>query len=244
MPSTTSRASGQASLPSHNLPAPTTSLIGRGRELEGVGEALRRARLVTLSGPGGVGKTRLALELARRQVARRPDGVWLVDLAAGPDTPDVAGETARVLDLRGPRGVPTMDVLREHLAGQDLLLVLDNCEHVVEACARLAGTLLTSCPNVRIIATSREVLDVYGERVWRLEPLDPEDARRLFVARARQRRPEFTPQERTEETIGLLCERLDRLPLAIELAAARVGIMSPEEILQTPSRSSQPSKPN
>jgi predicted ATPase/DNA-binding CsgD family transcriptional regulator len=137
-----------------------------------------------------------------------------------------------VLDLRSPRGVPTMDVLREHLASRNLLLVLDNCEHVVEACARLADTLLTSCPNVRIIATSREVLDVYGERVWRLEPLDPEDARRLFVARARGRRPTFTPQEGTEETIGRLCERLDRLPLAIELAAARVGVMSPEEILE------------
>lgn len=232
MSSATSPASDRVGLHSHNLPAPTTSLVGRSRELEGIGQALRRARLVTLNGPGGVGKTRLALELARRQVDRRPGGVWLVDLAAGPDTPDIATETARVLDLRSPRGVPTIDVLREHLASRDLLLVLDNCEHVVEACARLVDTLLTSCANVRILATSREVLDVYGERVWRLEPLEPEEARRLFVARARHRRPDFTTEERTEETIDRLCERLDRLPLAIELAAARVGVMSPEEILE------------
>ncbi|MGI8930822.1 MAG: ATP-binding protein [Sphingomicrobium sp.] len=232
MPTMASRDPDLASSPSHNLPAPVTSLVGRGRDLEGVGDALRRARLVTVSGPGGVGKTRLALELARRQVPRRADGVWLVDLGAGPDTPDVAGETARVLELRSPRGVPATQTLREYFASRDLLLVLDNCEHVIEACARLTDALLTSSPNVRILATSREVLDVNGERVWRLEPLGREDARRLFVERARQRRPEFTPQERTEQTIGRLCERLDRLPLAIELAAARVGVMSPEEILE------------
>ncbi len=216
----------------HNLPVPLSSLIGRERELERIGEALRGARLVTLSGPGGVGKTRLAIELARRQVPRRPDGVWIVDLAAAPKIPDVAEEAARVLDLRAARGRTATDVLRDFLADRDLLLVLDNCEHVVGACAELAAALLTSCERVRVLATSREVLDVSGERVWRLGPLEPAEAGRLFVERGRQRRPDFMPGQRADATIAQLCERLDRLPLAIELAAARVGAMSPEEILE------------
>jgi predicted ATPase len=186
---------------------------------------------VTLTGPGGVGKTRLALELARRQIGRRTDGVWLVDLAAGPEGPDVAAETARTLAVRGRRGATWTDALQYHLANRDPLLVLDNCEHVIDAAARVADSLLGSCPNVRIIATSREVFDVQGEQVWRLKPLDADDARRLFVERARARRPEFMPDERADKTIARICERLDSLPLAIELAAARVGVMSIEEIL-------------
>jgi predicted ATPase len=110
-------------------------------------------------------------------------------------------------------------------------LVIDNCEHVIDACARLAASLPTSCAGLRILATSRESLGVSGETVWRLEPLEAEDAQRLFTERARQRRPQFVPDSGAAETIGVLCERLDRLPLAIELAAARIGAMSPAEIL-------------
>jgi predicted ATPase/DNA-binding CsgD family transcriptional regulator len=206
-------------------------MVGRARELEGIGETLRRTRLVTLTGPGGVGKTRLALEVAHRQIARRTDGVWLVDLTSAPKISDVAAETARVLGVRSPRGIAATDALRGYLAGRDVLLVLDNCEHVVNACAELAAALLTSSRDVRILATSRELLGVGGETVWRLEPLEPEDAFRLFVARARQRQPEFLPGEETGATIAELCARVDRLPLAIELAAARVGVMSPAEVL-------------
>ena len=215
----------------HNLPAPLTSLVGRAAELQGIAEALRKSRLVTLTGPGGVGKTRLALELARRQVGRRAAGVWLVDLAAGPEAPDVAAETARTLDVGSRRDATWTDALVSFLAERDPLIVLDNCEHVIEASAELADSLLASCPSVRIMATSREIFDMPGERVWRLAPLDADDARRLFVERARARRPEFMPDERADETITHICERLDRLPLAIELAAARVGLMSAEEIL-------------
>jgi predicted ATPase/DNA-binding CsgD family transcriptional regulator len=215
-------------MPEHNLPAPLSSLVGRTRELQGIGETMRRTRLVTLTGPGGVGKTRVALELARQQVARRSGGVWLVDLASGPTTPDVAAETARTLDVRG--GTPT-DALQRYLKSRDLLLVLDNCEHVIDACAELATALLTTCGDVRILATSRESLGVAGETVWTLEPLGAADAHRLFVARARQRQPHFMPGEEADVTIARLCARLDRLPLAIELAAARVGAMSAEELL-------------
>ena len=231
MATTSTRARERPGGGEHNLPVALTSLVGRTRDLDGVGETLRRTRLVTLTGPGGVGKTRLALELAHRQVPRRPDGVWLVDLALGPETPDVAAEAARVLEVRGPRGTAPTDALRRYLVDRDLLLVLDNCEHVVDACAELAAALLGFCRNVRVLATSRESLGVNGETVWRLEPLGPMDAHRLFVERARQRQPEFTSSEETDATIADVCARLDRLPLAIEIAAARVSVMSPAEVL-------------
>ncbi len=213
------------------VPVAVTALIGRTRELDGVAAALHRSRLVTLTGPGGVGKTRLAVEVGRREVGRRRDGVWLVDLAAGPETPAVAEETARVLGVQAQGGRGVIEALRRYLRDRELLLVLDNCEHVIDECAALAAAVLRSCPHVRILATSREPLEVDGETLWRLDPLAPEDARRLFVERARQRRPEFLPNEETDLVIGTLCDRLDRLPLAIELAAARASAMSPSEIL-------------
>ena len=215
---------------SHNLPVALTPLIGRSRELDAIGETLRRSRLVTLTGPGGAGKTRLAIELARRQIGRRADGVWLVDLTAAADL-DPAAEVARTLAVGGRSAASPTDSLRGYLADREVLLVLDNCEHVIDACAELTTRVLSACPGAHILATSRESLGVSGETVWRLDPLEAHDAQRLFVERARQRQPNFFPGEQTEITIAALCARLDHLPLAIELAAARVSVMSPAEIL-------------
>ena len=215
----------------HNVPVPLTPLIGRARELVGVAETLQRTRLVTLTGSGGVGKTRLAIELARGQIGRRGDGVWLVDLTAGPADPDPAAEVARTLEVGGASAMAPAESLRRYLAERDVLLVIDNCEHVIDACAELASALLRSCGGLRILATSRESLGVSGETVRRLESLAAEDAQRLFVERARQRDARFIPDADADAAIAALCERLDRLPLAIELAAARIGAMSPAEIL-------------
>jgi predicted ATPase/DNA-binding CsgD family transcriptional regulator len=192
---------------------------------------LRRGRLVTLTGPGGVGKTRMGVELGRREARRRAGDIWLVDLASVVVAEDVAAETARVLDVRGAAGAATTDVLQQYLADRDALLLLDNCEHVLDACGELCTTLLGACSNLRILATSREPLGLAGEAVWRLEPLRPEDAYRLFLERARERRPELVPDDHTEAAILDICARLDNLPLGIELAAARVSVMSPEEIV-------------
>jgi predicted ATPase len=231
MAAAASRTAEHGSAAEHNVPVPLTSLIGRSSELDGIGETLRRTRLVTLTGPGGVGKTRVATELARGQIGRRADGVWLVDLTAGPADPDPAAELARTLSVGGRSATEPTESLRRYLADRDMLLVIDNCEHVIDACARLASSLLGSCGNLRILATSRESLGLSGETVWRLDALAAEDARRLFVERARQRDPRFIPDGEADATIAALCERLDRLPLAIELAAARIGVMSPVEIL-------------
>jgi predicted ATPase/class 3 adenylate cyclase/Tfp pilus assembly protein PilF len=226
--------------PHHNLPAASGALIGREREQAAVLALLGTERLVTLVGTGGVGKTRVALAAAAEVVDRCPQGVWLVELASLADPGLVPDAALRVFGLREEVGRTTLEMLTEHLRRKDLLLVLDNCEHLVAACAALAHTLLQACPQVRILATSREGLGVAVERRYRVPSLTIPDPRhpppvelvesyeavRLFVVRARARRQDFELTAANALTVAEVCARLDGIPLAIELAAARVGVLS------------------
>lgn len=229
----------------HNLPVQLTSFVGRERELDELGQLLADARLVTLVGAGGAGKTRLALHAAARASAVFLDGVFFVDLAPVIDRTLVASAIASALGVREVPGRPLLDTVLAHLAGSRTLLVLDNCEHVVEAAAELAHAVLTACPGVTVLATSRQPLDAEGEVAFRVPPLllppaaDPQplealaayDAVRLFVERARQARADFTVTNDTAPAVAAICRRLDGIPLAIELAAARVRLLSPDELL-------------
>ncbi|GAA2211260.1 BTAD domain-containing putative transcriptional regulator [Nonomuraea monospora] len=223
---------GPPAAPPTNLPAPVTSLIGREGELAGVRAELGGARLVTLTGPGGVGKTRLALAAAA-EVARgfsdggvargsesgaAGDGVWLVELAGAVDP---AEAVAAVLGVRDDATVPLPDRLAGVVAGKRVLLVLDNCEHLVRAVATLVSGLLRAAPGLRVLATSQEPLGVTGERVRVVPPLPEPEAVRLFTARA---------NVEPSETVATICRRLDGIPLALELAATRVRALGVEEL--------------
>jgi non-specific serine/threonine protein kinase len=227
-----------------NLPHALSSLIGREQGQAAVRALLEAARLVTLTGAGGAGKTRLALAVAAGLADRYADGVWLVELAALPEPGLVPGAVARALGLREEPGRAMLDTLAAYLRERHLLLVLDNCEHLLDICAALASALLRACPHLRLLATSREALGLTGEHLYRVPSLSVPDPRhlpapelagtyeavRLFVARARERRSEFALSAQNARAVAQICARLDGMPLAIELAAARVGAMSVETI--------------
>jgi predicted ATPase/transcriptional regulator with XRE-family HTH domain len=230
--------------PSHNLPAELTSFIGRERELVAIGRQLETARLVTLTGAGGVGKTRLALRVAGGLPGRWAAGVWLTELAVLTDPALVPQAVARAVGVREQPGRALEDTLVEALGARRLLLVLDNCEHLVAACAVLIARLLRACSRLHVLATSREVLGVPGEIIWSVSPLAVPtetapislavlagtEAVRLFVARASAARPDFTLTAQNAAAVTAICCLLDGLPLALELAAARMRTLAPEAI--------------
>jgi predicted ATPase/DNA-binding SARP family transcriptional activator/DNA-binding CsgD family transcriptional regulator len=228
----------------HNLPASLTSFVGRERELLEVKRVLAMTRLLTLTGPGGSGKTRLALEAAADLVGAYQDGVWLVDLAPLSEPGLLVQEVAGVLRMPERPGEPLLDTLVDALRSRQMLLVLDNCEHLVDAVARLVEDLLRSCPNLRLLATSREAVGVTGEvnlpvsplslpepgRLMTVEELEGYGSARLFVERALYRPSAFALTPENAGAVAEVCRQLEGIPLAIELAAARVGVLAVEQI--------------
>ncbi len=232
--------------PRGNLPAELSSFVGRRAELAAVRQALETGRLVTLIGAGGVGKTRLALSAA--SAARRAfrDGAWLVDVSPLRDDELLASTIAAALGLQSRTARWAPAVLGDQLANRALLLVLDNCEHMSDACAVIVEALLTRCPELRVVATSRQPLDIPGEYLLAVQPLQAPtfeergrepavlgrfDAVGLFVERARALEPRFELTEENAQAVAELCYRLDGLPLAVELAAAQVRHLSPQQML-------------
>lgn len=229
----------------HNLPQELTSFIGREREISQIKQLLFSARLLTLIGPGGCGKTRLALKIAADLINDYADGVWLVELAPLTDPALIPRQISAVLGLPEARGRSAQQTLLEHLKPKNLLLVLDNCEHLVHGCAHCAEALLRACPRVQILATSREAFSIRGETLFAVPPLSLPDLSRplptpkvlqqyeaiaLFVERAQAVQPKFALTKQNAPTVVQLCRQLDGLPLAIELAAARVKSLSIEQI--------------
>jgi predicted ATPase/DNA-binding SARP family transcriptional activator len=215
-----------------NLPRRPTSFVGRRAELARLAAATGSVPLVTLTGVGGVGKSRLALEVAERERARFPDGVWLCEFAPLASTRSVSHAVAAALGVQQRHGLSIEQTVIEYLRARALLLILDNCEHVLPAAARLASDVVAHCAGVVVLATSREALGIDGEQVWPVPPLSAGDASALFVHRARSTRPDYDPAREIGGAVAEICLRLDGLPLAIELAAARMRMMSATEVAQ------------
>ncbi|MEE8375766.1 MAG: tetratricopeptide repeat protein [Acidimicrobiia bacterium] len=226
----------------HNLPATLNTFVGRSQELLTISERLSDSRLITLVGPGGTGKTRLAIEVGTKELDRFPDGVWIAQFAAVSDSEGVQHSLAAALRLRERPGTVLVDTISDHLAEKSVLIILDNCEHLLAACAEFADRLLVACPDVRILATSRQALRVPGEVVHQVpgltvpsvgmsnEDFMASEAVQLFVDRAKQRKGDFSLTVETSASVVQICRRLDGIPLAIELAAARVNVLGVGQI--------------
>ena len=214
-----------------NLPKQITRFVGRSSLVEAaVRQLTAGASLLTFTGAGGAGKTRLALEVAAEVVDTVPHGAWLVELASLTDGSLVAQTVAAALDVREEPGLTVVESLAASLADKRLLLLLDNCEHVVAEAADLVGDLLAACPGLQVVVASQEALGITGEVTVRVPPLPAAEGVELFVDRARLHRPDFELNDDTAAAVDAICGRLDGIPLAIELAAARVAVLSPRQI--------------
>jgi predicted ATPase/transcriptional regulator with XRE-family HTH domain len=230
--------------PRSNLPTPLTSFIGREKDLKEILGLLSSCRLLTLTGPSGVGKTRLAIQTAHESIKKFNDGVFWVSLVGLSDGSLIPQEIAQSLNVRGTPGEPFLETLKTYLETKDVLLVIDNCEHLIRVFAEYAEQLLTACPKLKILATSIEVLGLFNELVWQVPSLPlPEKQERLslmdlkkfasielFDERAGTAKPGFALDERNASSVSQICHYLDGIPLAIELAAARVKVLSVDEI--------------
>jgi predicted ATPase/class 3 adenylate cyclase/Tfp pilus assembly protein PilF len=226
----------------HNLPIELTSFIGREAELNRLRKLVQTSRMVTITGAGGLGKTRLALQLGAELIESYADGVWFADLAPVTDGRLVAGAACAALSLRDEPGRTALETLSSHLAGKQTLMIVDNCEHVVADAVELTGAILRGCPDVSIVATSRSTLNVTGAATWSLPPMQlpaggepAEDlasyeAVRLFCERAALRNPDFALSHDNARHVLEICRRLEGIPLAVELAAAHANVLSPAEI--------------
>jgi predicted ATPase len=235
----------------HNLPVQLTSFIGREHEIAEAQKLLSSTRILTFIGPGGTGKTRLCLQVAAEQFSEFKDGVWLIELAQLADSTYVLSTIASTFNLREVQGVRLIDTVTDYLRSKQLLLVLDNCEHLIETCAQLSDHFVHACPKLKIITSSREALGISGETVYRVPslslPQDVEDLRdvgnlthdlmryeatRLFTERAIKANPQFSLTKDNAPYVAQICERLDGIPLAIELAAARLKLFTTQQIAE------------
>src|SRR5687768_6916677 len=228
----------------HNIPAQMTSFIGREKEMAEIKQALSENRLVTLTGSGGAGKTRLSLEVGSQSLNEFPNGVWLAEFADVTDPGLVPQTLLSIFNLREDSHRSVLEVLIDYLRAKTTLLLFDNCEHLIDACARVSESLLQACPKLRILASSREALGIPGEVAYRvpslttpdpadlpsLDELEKVDSIRLFIERAAAAKPGFQLTNDNASFLAQICSRLDGIPLALELAASRVKVLTPEQI--------------
>src|SRR6266496_4754663 len=230
----------------NKLPVQLTSFIGRERELSEVRHLVSTSRLVTLTGAGGCGKTRLALRVATDLSSHVEDGVWWIELAVLHDSTLIPQAVLQTLGLPESPNRAAVDLLTDYFQSKHALLILDNCEHIIDACARFVSHLLQTCPELSILVTSREALNIDGEFAWivpslqiltiqslsTISDLDQYDSVQLFIARASTIAPDFSLTKQNADAIIKICQRLDGMPLAIELAAARINVLQVEQIAE------------
>ncbi len=230
----------------HNLPISTTSFVGREKEMKEVRDLFQKSRLITLTGAGGCGKTRLAREIASTLIEEFKDGVWFVNLSPITNPEFIAKSIAEVLSIKEEPDKPIIETLINKISDKSLLILLDNCEHLIQACAEIVDKLLQSVEGIRILATSREALNIYGEVVWMIPSLsfpapdskvlidetDRYESIKLFTDRAALGKPGFKVNTQNVSIVAQICSRMEGIPLAIELAATRIKHLGPETILE------------